>query len=162
MVMKKILLMFFLTIYLFSNYISTEVLLIEAKLYPKILYLFEENTRKEKIKVAIIVDNNNKTIGKKLKNLIHDKKIKIDIIHKINLNYDAYILTTKNISKKDIKLLLKNKKIIFTIYPNYVKNAMFSIYIGPRIYLYINPYLLKDAKLKFDPIILKVGKIYEK
>ncbi|WP_096258701.1 hypothetical protein [Lebetimonas natsushimae] len=164
--MKKVFL-FFIFIFLyansnFENNIDNEVLLIEAKLYPKILYLVNENEKKDNIKVAILINKNTKKIGKKLKKLINDKKIKVDLINKINLKYDAYIFTTKKINNKDLKLLLINKKVIFTVFPNRIENAMFSIYIGPKIYPYINPKLLNKAEVKFNPILLKVGKIYEK
>jgi S-adenosylmethionine:tRNA-ribosyltransferase-isomerase (queuine synthetase) len=156
--MQKILLLI-ISVCLFA--INNEILLIESKLYPKILYLVENNDRKENIKMAIVVNESTKKIGLKLKKFIKDDNIKVDIIKKVNLNYDAYIFTTKNIDKKILNKLLKNRKIIFTIYPNYVENAMFSIYIGPKIYPYINPIYLNLSKIKFNPILLKVGKIYE-
>jgi hypothetical protein len=161
--MKRLILIF-LAVFLFGSYINDDLLLIEAKLYPKIIYLMDLNEKKEFLKVAIVVNANTKKIGEKLKDLMKQKNLKIDLIkeNKINLNYDAYIFTSKYISKSLLNNLVKNKKVIFTIYPNYVKNVMFSIYIGPKIYPYINPKLLNLSKIKFNPILLKVGKIYEK
>jgi hypothetical protein len=159
--MRKIIIFFFFVL-LFGNYINNDVLLIEAKLYPKIIYLINNNDQKEKIKIAIVVDKNSYNIGNKLKKLIQKQNIKVDLINKINLKYDVYIFTFKNIDKNDLNFLLNNKKVIFTIYPNDIKNAIFGIYIGSKIYPYINLKLLQLSKTKFNPILLRVGKIYEK
>lgn len=162
LVMKRIFFLLTIFVFLSAGSVTNEILLIEAKLYPKILYLIDDNEKKGKINVAIVVDNNTKKIGLKLKKLIKDKNLKIKITDKIDLNYDTYIFTFKNVNWEKINILLENKKILFTIYPNYVENAMFSIFIGPKIYPYVNPKLLSYSKIKFNPIILKVSKIYEK
>jgi len=157
--MKK-LLFIFISSYLFAN-VSNNVLLIEAKLYPKMLYLLNDFNKKDKIKVAIVVDKNSYTIGKKLKSLINDKKFKIDLVDNISLEYDVYIFAT-SISKEKALKLAKNKKVIFSIFPDNVESAMFSVTISQKVYPLINPKFLKISNIKFDPIILKVGKIYEK
>ena len=158
--MKKILITL-IAVFLFAFPINDDILLIEAKLYPKILYLVDDFDKKNVIKIAILVNENSLEIGKKLKNLMKSENLKIDLIKNVSLNYDAYILTY-NLDKKFIIKLLKNKKVLFSIYPNKLDNAIFSIYIGERVYPLVNPKLLKLSKLKFSPILLKVGKIYEK
>lgn len=159
MVMKK-LLFIFISSYLFAN-VSNNILLIEAKLYPKMLYLLNDFNKKDKIKIAIIVDKNSYTIGKKLKSLINDKKFKIDLVDNISLKYDVYIFAT-SISKEKALELAKSKKVIFSIFPDNVESAMFSVTISQKVYPLVNPKFLKISNIKFDPIILKVGKIYEK
>lgn len=159
--MKKIFLFFVLSItFVFAN-INQEILLIESKLYPKIMELTENLQNKKIIKIAIIADSQSWNEAKTLKNFLNKKNFKIDIIKKPDLKHDVYILT-QPLKKTELEKLLSNKKIIFSSIPNYVETAMFSIYIGAKVYPYINPYLIKKSKIKIDSIIFKVGKIYEK
>jgi len=158
--MKKLIFLF-LIIFSFATAIDKNLLLIEAKLYPKIALLINDLSAKKKINIAIIANNKTLEIATEFKNFIlENKKFKVNIVKEANLKYDVYILTY-DVDKSVLKKLIKNKKVIFTIYPNKINNAMFSIYIGPRIYPYINPKLIKEAKIKINPIIFKVGKIYE-
>jgi len=158
--MKKLILLF-LIIFTFATAIDKNLLLIEAKLYPKIALLINDLSAKKKIKIAIVANKKTFEIAKEFKNFISEnKKFNVNVVKKIDLKYDIYILTY-DIDKTLLEKLIKNKKIIFTIYPDKINDAMFSIYIGPRVYPYINPKLLKEAKIKINPIIFKVGKIYE-
>jgi len=157
---KKFLLIL-IAVFLSAFSINNEILLIEAKLYPKITMLIQNLSNKKKINIAIVANKQTLNIANKFKKFISDNsKFNIKIVNSISLDYDVYILTY-DIDKLTLKNLIKNKKIVFTIYPNKIDKAMFSIYIGPRIYPYINPKLLKEAKIKINPIIFKVGKIYE-
>ncbi len=159
--MKKIFLFFVLSItFVFAN-INQEILLIESKLYPKIMELTENLQNKKIIKIAIIADSQSWNEAQTLKNFLNKKNFKIDIIKKPDLKHDVYILT-QPLKKAELEKLLSNKKIIFSSIPNYVETAMFSIYIGAKVYPYINPYLIKKSGIKIDSIIFKVGKIYEK
>jgi len=157
--MKKIILIF-LFVFSFATALDKTVFLIEAKLYPKIAMLVNDLSQKKELKIAIVSNKKNKNIARLFQKLLNQNNYKADVINKINLKYDVYILTY-NLSDKQLQKLLKNKKIIFTIYPNNVKNAMFGIYIGARIYPYINPKLIKEANIKINPVLFKVGKIYE-
>ena len=158
--MKKLTLLF-LIILSFATAIDKNLLLIEAKLYPKIALLINNLSEKEKIKIAIVANNKTLEIANEFKKFIaNNNKFKVKIIKKIDLKYDVYILTY-DIKKTILQMLISNRKIVFTIYPDKINHAMFSIYIGPRVYPYINPKLLKEAKIKINPIIFKVGKIYE-
>lgn len=158
--MKKIIILFLISFtFLFAN-INKEVLYIEAKLYPKIFMLIKNLQNKKLIKVAILANKNTINTAKTLKNFLTNNNLKIKIIKNLNLNYDVYIITY-HISNKTLNKLLKHKKVIFSISPNDINISMFSIYIGVRVYPYINPILIKKANLRIDPILFKVGKIYE-
>jgi len=160
--MKKIFGFFLFSVLLFAAALNEDLLYIEAKLYPKIMMLTQNLSNKSTIKIAVVSNNNTISLSKKYKDYFpHNKKFLISVIKKITLNYDVYIFTYTP-KKEDIKKLIKSRKIIFTLLPNNVKNAMFGIYIGVRVYPYINPALLKEANIIINPIILKVGKIYEK
>jgi len=156
--MKKLIILL-LVLTLFAN-VNKDLLLIEAKLYPKIIMLIKNFQNKKYIKVAILANNDTISYAKTLKDLMNSNNLKIDILKKINYSYDVYILTYP-INKKIINNLIKDKKVIFSISPENINISMFSIYIGVRVYPYLNPYLIKKANLKIDPIIFKVGKIYE-
>jgi len=157
--MKKILL-FFIFIYSFAS-INNDMLLIEAKLYPKILYLLNDFDKKNIIKIAIIVNNNTLSIGKKLKSFIKDSKLEIDLVDSIIDGYDVYILSFP-VKKAKVLELVKKKRVIFAIFPKDINLAMFSVTISQKVYPLINPTLLKMSNMKFNPIILKVGIVYEK
>ena len=157
--MKKILILILFISFIFAN-LNKELLYIEAKLYPKIMMLVKDLKNKNKIKVAIISNKKTYKIAKTLKDFIKNEKLKVDIIKKVNLNYDVYILTYP-LNKKEIDKLISHKKIIFSTSSEDINSSMFSIYIGARVYPYINPYLIKRADIKIDPILFKVGKIYE-
>ncbi len=160
--MKKFLLCFSLGIILFAGELNENLLYIEAKLYPNIMMLVDNLNCKKNIKIAIVSNKQNIKIAQKYKNYFpKNKKFKITILKKLNLSFDVYIFTYQA-QKTEIKNLVKNKKIIFTLLPNNVQNAMFGIYIGIKVYPFINPFLLKEANIRINPIIFKVGKIYEK
>jgi len=156
--MKKLIIILLATI-LFAH-LNKEVLLIEAKLYPKIIMLIDNFRYKKTIKIAIVANKQTYNYANFLKKLMQNKNFKINIIKKINNSYDVYILT-HHINKNIINNLIKKKKVIFSVCPENINISMFSIYIGARVYPYLNPYLIKKANLKIDPIIFKVGKIYE-
>jgi len=157
--MVKKLIIFLLAVILFAN-LNKDVLLIEAKLYPKIIMLTKNLQNKNKIKISIVVNQNTVSYGEILKKLMQNKRFVIKLINDVTYKSDVYILTFP-LSKKIINNLLNKNKIIFSISPNYINMSMFSIYIGARVYPYINPYLIKKANIEVDPIIFKVGKIYE-
>lgn len=157
--MKKLIVLFILSVYLFSG-VNNEILLIESKIYPKIMMLIKNLENKNIIKVAIVSNSDTVNTAEKLKELMKNPNLKIEIIKKLNLNYDAYVLTYP-LKQTELNKLITNKKVIFSISPDYINKSMFSIYIGAKVYPYINPYLIKQSNLKINPIIFKVGKIYE-
>jgi len=158
--MKKFVILFIFFVFLFSNNVNREVLFIESKLFPKMMMLIKNLENKNQIKVAIISNNNTLQTAKILKKFMENSKIKINIIKKINLDYDVYILTY-SLKQVEFNKLISNKKIIFSILPDEINQSMFSIYIGAKLHPYINPYLIKKADIQIEPIIFKVGKIYE-
>jgi len=150
--MVRVFLIFlFLVSSVFGNDLSS-VILIESKLFPKIA---EINLNKNP-KIAIVYDDSTKSEALKMKELIKNSQI----IKNIKKGFDAYIFLRK-IKKNELKMLLKNKKLIFTANPKDIKNAMFSVYIGVRVYPYINPEIIKEAGIRINPILFKVGRIYE-
>lgn len=141
--------------------INNNLLLIEAKLYPKMIMLTNGFYEKKRINIAILTDKKTKRYAIEFKNLLQNPKFNVKITTKPNLNYDVYVLTY-NIDAKIIKKLIKQKKLIFSIDPDLINKSMFSIYIGIRVYPLINPYLIKKADIRVNPVIFKVAKIYEK
>ena len=157
--MKKLLLIFILFSGLIGE-VNSNLLFIEAKLYPKMIMLANGFYTKKKIKIAIIANNKTKEEAVEFKNFIQNPKFDVKITNKINLNYDVYILT-HNINDKIIQNFIKYKKLIFAIDPDLINKSMFSIYVGVKVYPLINPYLIKKSNIKINPIIFKVAKIYE-
>jgi len=137
------------------------LLLIESKLYPKIIKLNKEYEEKKTIKIAVLYDSKSKKYAHKLKELMKNYiVVPIKANRKIPLDFDVYILGT-NIEKNLVDKLINSRKLIFSLYPNDVSNAMIGIYIGVKVVPLINPKLLKLAKIQLNPIIFKVAKIYE-
>ncbi|GAB6044872.1 hypothetical protein JCM11957_04700 [Caminibacter profundus] len=138
------------------------LLLIESKLYPKIIKLNKEYEEKKTIKIAVLYDSKSKKYAHKLKELMKSYiVVPINVNRKIPLDFDVYILGT-NIEKNLVGKLINSRKLIFALYPNDVSNAMIGIFIGVKVVPLINPKLLKLAKIQLNPIIFKVAKIYEK
>ena len=155
--MKKFL--FFILSITFLLALSEDLMVIESKLYSKIIKL---HTQKENVKIGIVCDKFPCENAKKLEKFLKRNQISAFIVSKDNLkNADAYILTAKNPSKECIDALLKKQKLIFALYPENIKYAMISIYVGPKIKLLINPKIIKKANIRINPIFFKVGKIYE-
>jgi len=155
--MNKILFFILSITYLLA--LSEDLMVIESKLYSKIIKL---HTHKENVKIGIVCDKIPCENAKKLKKFFKLNNISSFIITKNNLkNADAYILTAKKPSKECINVLLKRQRLIFSLYPENIKYAMISIYVGSKIKLLINPKFIKKANIRINPIFFKVGKIYE-
>ena len=150
---------FFLLLLAFNFLFSFEnsMLLIEAKLYPKIIFLLNKNP--QKLKYAIMYSNETGDIAKKMRKLLSNYNV--SFLKKYNPNFDVYIITYP-IKEDVLKKLVLKRKIIFSIFPRFIDKAMFSIYLDTRIKPFVNPFLIKEAGLSVNPIIFKVGKIYEK
>lgn len=138
---------------------NKDLLILESKLYPKLFMLIDDYDKKSILNIAIYSDKNEK--ARFIKKLYTSDKLNAVITKKIDKSFDVILLTRK-IDNKTLNNLLKLKKPIFTTEKNNVDYSMFGIYIGVRIYPYLNPYLIKKANLKLNPIIFKVAKIYEK
>jgi len=156
--MKKLLIVLSGLMFLFA--LNDDLLIIESKLYPKVIML--ENKSVKHPKIGIIYDKNSLNTAKKISRFLTINKYVSFLIKKNDIKEaDGYILTVKNPSKKLIKALLKTHKLIFGVYPGSVKYTMISLYIGPKVKLYINPKIIKEAHIYVNPILFKVGRIYE-
>jgi hypothetical protein len=145
---------------MFAN--INELLYIEAKLYPKIIKISRLQRRHKKIVIDLLYDKASLGVAKKMAEFLKKNGVVVLMDEIPNISKaDAYILVTKHISKKFKQKLLKTKKLIFSIYPEMIKDSMISIYIGVKVKPIINPYLIKKASISLNPIILKVAKIYE-
>jgi hypothetical protein len=155
--MRKFLLIFLLFNFLFAD--DSELICIEAKLYPKIVMI---NENKNDITIDILYDKDHLYIAKKMERLLRRNhiKVKLSLIPNI-LEADAYILVTDKVDKSLKEKLLKKRKLIFSLYPEMIKDSMISLYLGAKIKPIINLYLIKKASIYINPIILKVAKIYE-
>jgi hypothetical protein len=158
--MKKIIFFMFF-IFMYGMDINS-LMLIEAKLYPKIIKLNECLNKKKNIKIAILYDSESKRYAIKLKKLMKDYNITlIDFNKIISFNYDVYINGAK-INKNILNKLIKFKKMIFSLYPNDVSDSMIGLYIDVRILPLINPYIIKEAEININPVIFAISKIYDK
>jgi hypothetical protein len=138
-----------------------QILRLEARLYPKIMRLDESLANKKTLRIGIVYSKKTYDYAAFLAKLLKNQNVKADLLSENDLKEeDAYILTVKKVKKSVLKKLLSYKKLIFTIYPGELKNAMIGIYIGVRILPMINPYLIKKEKIYLDPIIFEVSKVY--
>ncbi len=148
--------LFFFTVLFGFN---KDILILESKLYPKMFLLINNYDKKKILNILIYDDKNEKSIF--FKSLLQKDNTNIVIGKKLkNKNFDIIILT-ESINNEELKKLLQLKKPIFTTNPDNIKNAMFGIYIGARVYPYINPLLIKKADIKINPIIFKVARLYD-
>jgi hypothetical protein len=158
----RLLVVIFLTI--FSLYASDidDLMIIEAKLYPKIT-LLDENVKKNNIKIGVLYNQESFEKAKKLQkylklNNIDSILIKLEDINTSNV--DAYIVTNKQIDEKIIDTLLKKHKLIFSLYPQSINSSMISLDIGVKIKPVLNLRLIKLGKIRLNPIIFKFAEIY--
>lgn len=143
---------------------------IEAKLFPKILFLdktLEEKLVDEHILIHILTEPKYAKEAQYLKKLLHQKRIyNKKIVVKIYTSTPkshptAYILLAEpDYLQKNFTNLAKNR-IIFSALPKSIKFGMISIKIDTKVYPVINPKKIKEAKIRFSPILFKVAKIYE-
>jgi hypothetical protein len=159
MVMKRVLFLILFAIFV-RAYNLNNILVIEARLYPKIIRLQRGMQNKKNLKIAIIYSTKTLNYALKLSNLLKQEGIKSFLIKKGLKKADAYILTVKKIKPEFLNSLLKQKRIIFTIYPGDLKYAMVGITIGVRILPMINPKLIKKSGIFLNPIIFQVSKVY--
>jgi len=156
--MKKLLLILLNITFLFA--LTDDLLIIEAKLYPKVIML--ENKFIKHPKIGIIYNESSLEVAKKISSfLAHNNYVSFLIKENDIKEADGYIITFKNPSRSLITALLKTHKLIFGVYPESIKYTMVSLYLGPRVKLYINPKLIKQANIYINPILFKVGRIYE-
>jgi len=69
--MRKVFILLFLTSVLFANYIN-DMLIIEAKLYPKIVML-DKNIDGKSLKIAVIYDEKNFLTAKKISRIFKNQ-----------------------------------------------------------------------------------------
>ncbi|MEO1923992.1 MAG: hypothetical protein ABGX25_05720 [Nautiliaceae bacterium] len=160
--MKRLILFLLFFTFLFGN--MKELLLIESKLYPKIVRLDKSLKDKEQITFAILYEESEKENAYEMAKLLKKQGINVKIVPFSQgiPNADAYVLIAKKICNNTLNNLLKKRKLIFGVYPQSIEYSIINVYIGVKIKPLINPYLLKKAKISLSPIIFKVAKIYEK
>ncbi len=148
--------------FLFGN--MKELLLIESKLYPKIVRLETSLKDKEQITFAVLYEESEKENAYEMAKLLRKQGINVKIapLSQGIPNADAYVLMAKKVCGNTLDNLLKKRKLIFGVYPQSIEYSIINVYIGVKIKPLINPYLLKKAKISLSPIIFKVAKIYEK
>ena len=159
--MKFLLIILIFMCKLFS-YDIDEILIIDAKLFPKIVML-NQNIKKENLKIGILTDKKNEENAKKLKKYLGFNGYRSYILKDDYFfdNYDAYIVITERFSMSVIKKIAKNKKLIFGAFPESIKFTMISIYVGTKIKPILNLSFIRKSRIKINPILIKVSKIYE-
>jgi hypothetical protein len=159
--MRAIVFVFMIIISLFANDID-DLLLIEAKLYPKIV-LLDKKIVSNKIKIGIIYDEKSKTAAEKLKKFLSLNNTDAVLIKKEQIkqaNADAFVIGMKNIDENSLNQLLLKHKLIFSLFPQNIKNSMISLDIGVKIKPVLNLKLIKIGGVSLNPIIFKVAEIY--
>lgn len=169
--MKKLCILF-LPLLLLANSIDPALLEIEAKLFTKIIFLDKEIDKKllnQSVTIAIITEPQYIKEAKFLHKLLNNKKlfgntIVAHIYSTIPKNiYTAYIILDDNDRFKQYSTkLLQKRRLIFSVLPHTIDEAMISVVIDHKIYPLLNAKNIKAAKLKLNPILFKVARFYEK
>ncbi len=159
-------------IFSFAYGLDPTILDLEAKIFPKIILLDEEIDKKlvdGKVEVAIIYEKKYQKEAKRLAASMHNK-IVLDKVFSAHayLKFpttlpSAYILVMDpERSEKIFDRLKHTKRLIISANPHGICSAAVSITIGPRVQPLVNPKIIKLLGLKFNPILFKVAKFYEK
>ncbi len=150
--------------------IDTNLIQIEAKLFPKILFLDKDLEKKlinNKIVIHILTQPKYQKTAELFHKLLHHKTIfNKEILVKIYIKNPpvkptAYIIVAESeYIQKHFSNLVKNR-IIFSALPKTIAYGMVSIAIDHKVYPLINPKNIKAAHITFYPILFKVAKFYE-
>lgn len=146
------------------------LLQIEAKLYPKIIFLDQNASTKlidNKIVLYLLVQPKYLSSAQELQNLLQKERVYGHAIeakiffHLPKKRPTAYILIADPSYISTHFSPLPPNRITFSAIPQAITKSMISIKIGTKIYPYINAHALKTTAIHFNPILFKVAKIYE-
>ena len=153
---------------------DTTILELEAKLFPKMIFLSDSSNKKSNtLSIYIIAQEIDRKSAEYFQNLIltnypkkiSGKKIEVSIreFTKFKENPDAIIVLDHNqeILTK-IALWANTNRVISLAYdPYYMSYGLLaSLYIGKTIKPYINSTAMKKYNFSFNPYLLKLSKFY--
>ena len=153
----------------------------QSAIYPKIILLDKEINNKtvnNNIIIAILYQENDSEIADTIKSIIIDKNkgmlgtynLKVKVINQnkinsqFNQNISAYIVLngTKDTFKQITDHAIRKKRIVFSYnYKDFSKNALISVLMKEKTYVYLNKAALHAYGVKFSPLFYKIAKIIE-
>lgn len=151
----------------------------QSTIFPKIILLdknIKNKTISNNITIAIIHRKADKITANNIKSLIMqnpnigDYKIKVvtvndeDMGDKITKNLSAFMVLNapKSTFKKITKYAIENKRIVFSYnHEDLSKNALISIIMKEKTYVYLNKSALHYYNIKFSPLFYKIVKVIE-
>jgi len=167
------LLTFFSLLYVSASAaIDKNLLLMESKVFPKIIML-DENLQEK-------IDKKSKTITIHIyyeKGFYKEAKKFASLIKKNSYGYNvktvlssrilktvptAYVVVgSKEYGKKLFKKIKNKRRIVFSLFPDGVSYSIVTLDIGAKVVPMLNVKNLKTVGVKFNPVIYKVAKFYE-
>ena len=151
----------------------------QASIFPKIVLLDKDISKKttgDKVVFTIVYKEQDKKVAHQFKDLIKDK-YRSSLGNKgmvINLttfedfdyasNASAYILLQgpKDLFKKVVSHASINNRILFSYsYTDFKYDALISLYVKEKTYIYLNKSSVKLYDISFSPIFYKIAKIVE-
>ena len=151
----------------------------QASIFPKIIMLDKQvadKTIDNEIVISIISNNGDVAaaeilrafIEKKYKNKLGSKKLTVKLNEFVNHDsksvYTAYILLkgTDALFKTVVTHASNKNRIVFSYdYEDFRNNALISLHMKEKIYVYLNKSALHDYDIKFTPIFYKIVKVRE-
>jgi len=172
MIQKLLLLLLLLQMEILASHYNSTILELEAKLFPKMLFL-SDNLKKEASRVHICIvskerelhnaENFKKAIEHNYRNGIMGKSIFVSIatLETIRNYPDAVIILYH--SEKELRRVANwannNKVLSFSYEPSYLEfGVLASIYIGVSTKPYLNKTVIKRFKFGFNPYLLELSK----
>ena len=151
----------------------------QASIFPKIILLdkeMEEKIKKNEITISIVHSSDDRTNAELLKDLIHeqynnnlgDKKLTITLLDS-NIPDNtppatAYFIMQGNPAahEKITSYAARHKRVCFSYnYKDFENNALVSILIKERTYIYLNKSATLEYDIKFLPMFYKIVKVLE-
>lgn len=152
----------------------------QASIFPKIILLDKDLSKKideNKVVISILYGTNEESVAEKLKGLIRDQyktnlgKRELEIR---NVGFDdfdeesnvstAYILLkgAGEQRNKVTRAAVSKKRLVFCYdYQDFENNALVSVLMKEKTYIYLNKSAIHDYDIKFLPLFYKIVKVIE-
>ncbi len=157
---------------------NDSLLLIYAKIVPRIMLL--DHTNKKTIqeqKLCILYEKGDRPVAEKLKKLIR-QNLPAQIQSSFRVNTEPYdeesdkncigstalmLLDAQTEKITETLKLAKRRRLLTFSYSNSLlkKGAVISLLVGKEIYPIVNIKAVKSSSLKLDPMLFQIAKIYD-
>ncbi len=151
----------------------------QASIFPKIILLdknLDEKIKQDQVIITILYGKGEKKVAEEIKNLIHKqylnnlgkKSLTVDVVAFDKFDQGnsstAYFLLKGGESQRNMVTAhaASNKRLVFSYdYKDFQNNALVSVLMKEKTYIYLNKSAIHDYDIKFLPLFYKIVKVIE-